>query len=273
MLASVDVIPNNGTTLTLTLADPSNGFETRNIDGLDPVKATLVSSSFANFDGQQYHNSRREARNIIFTIGLVQDFITTSAQSLRRQLYGFFMPKSQVKLRFRMADGTYFDIDGRVESFDSTLFSKEPSVTISVMCFDPDFYQPVPVTFNGLTTSTTDETLFSYDGTVDTGLSFTLDVDRDLFDFTIFHRAPDGTITTMEITLALANLDVVDIVTVPGSKAVTLTRAGETTFALWGLTPVSGWIQLQPGDNYIRVFAEGAPIPFSIEYIAKYGGL
>jgi hypothetical protein len=36
---------------------------------------------------------------------------------------------------------------------------------------------------------------------------------------------------------------------------------------------VSTWINFFPGTNYIRVYADGAAIPFTIEYTTKLGGL
>src|SRR5438128_1459277 len=52
----VQIFSSKGETLTLMLADISQGYTIRSIDGLDPVKANVVSSSFANQDGEQYQS-------------------------------------------------------------------------------------------------------------------------------------------------------------------------------------------------------------------------
>jgi hypothetical protein len=277
MLSQVDVTTNQGALLELPFGDQSNGYLVKDIDGLDPVKATLVSSSFANMDGEQYHSSRRESRNIVFKLGLEAGAIAGSARDLRNNLYKFFMPKTSVSLRFYDEDLGFVDIEGRVESFDCPLFTKEPEATISLLCYDPDFYEPELVTFSGLTTwMDIIEAEINYTGTIETGFAFQIGVDFDLPDgFTIYHRAPDNTFSSLEFNKPLSAGDVINISTVSGAKGATLSNASGTSSILWGVTQQSNWINLFPGTNYIRVFVEeeGALIPFTIQYTNKHGGL
>lgn len=282
LLNALDVTNSRGSVLSLPLEDISGGFLVKDIQGLDPVKATIVSSSFANLDGEQYHSSRREARNIRIQLGLEPDYAIEDVKSLRDELYQFFMPKTKAVLGFHMFDrfaenildqALDLKIDGRIESFESSLFTKEPSVDISVMCFDPDFYDPVSVIFAGSTTENPLETQLTYPGTVETGVLLTLNVDRDLPEFTIYHRPPDESLRTIDFTYPLLAGDVLKISSVVGAKSVLLTRAGVESSVLYGVSPQSGWLEIQPGINNLRVYAEGAPIPYTIEYIKKYGGL
>lgn len=273
MLTYLEVFTSQGGLLTLTLSDPSNGYKVQGIDGLDPVKATLVSSSFANMDGGQYHSSRREPRNLKFEIGFKPDYVNMSVQDLRRNLYLYFMPKSQNLFRFHTSDGLYYDIYGRIESFETALFTKDPAVSISAMCYDPDFIDPNPVIVNDLTVSDMTWTVHEYDGSVETGATFTLTVNRDLPEFTIYHIPPDGSIRSMDFNVPLIAGDTLKIVTVPGAKEVTLTRAGSDSSVLYGMAPTSNWLSLEPGSNQIRVYATGAGIPYSLEYLNRYGGL
>jgi hypothetical protein len=277
MLTKVDVITEQGLTLELPLQDSSEGYLVKDIGGLEPVKATLVSSSFANVDGEQYHSSRREARNVVFKLGLEVGHTTGTGRQLRSNLYRYFMPKSTVKLRFYEDDmGGFVDIFAVVESFDCPLFAQEPEATISLMCYDPDFYDPDPVIINGVTTDDTDEMLIEYDGTVETGILFNLMVDRTLPEFTIHHRSSDNAIRSLVFEEPLSAGDVLTISTVTGAKGATLTVNEEATSSiLYGIDPASNWINLFPGMNYIRVYVEetGDPIPYTIEYTTKYGGL
>lgn len=273
MLTKVEVTNSQGALLGLQLDDVSDGLILEDIQGLDPVKATLVSSSFANLDGEQYHSSRREARNVKLTIGLEPDYITSSVRDLRKRLYGFFMPKSEVTLLFYDSDGLTVNIVGRVESCETALFTKEPAMDISIMCFDPDFIDPNVVTINGMSVSDSTELLIPYDGTVETGILLELDVNRDLTQFTIYHRPPDGTLRTTDFAASLTTGDTLKISTVPGSKYATLTRAASDSSLLYGISPQSNWIELQNGDNYLRLYAEGAGIPYTITYTPRYGGL
>lgn len=273
MLTQVQVWTAQGALLNLPLEDVSAGLVVEEIEGLDPVKATLVSSSFATMDGEQYQSSRRETRNIKLKLGLQPDYILETVRGLRSRLYGFFMPKSKIKMRFVMADGLEADISGHVESFETALFTKEPTVDISVICFDPDFYEPTPVVVNGTTTAGTTEMLVEYDGTVESGIEFALTVTQPISTFTIYHRPPDGTLRSLDFVGSLQAGDVLKIVTTAGSKSATLTRSGSDSSMLYGVSPFSNWIEFQPGDNYLRVYATQAGEAFTVTYTNKYGGL
>lgn len=272
-LYKVDVINAAGTLLTLELADISDGLLLADIGGLDPVKATLVSSGFAKLDGEQFHAARREPRNITMKIELRPDFVTTTAAGLRSQLYNFFMPKSPVTLKFYMDDGLTVTISGYIETCESDMFTQKSIVDISIMCFNPDLVDIVTQSISGSTVSTTTETPLTYNGTVETGIVLTLSVNRTVTDFTIYHRTPDGTLRQLDFSYPMVSGDTVVISTVPGAKGATLTRSGTASSVLNGVTPQSTWILLSKGANTIRVFATGAAIPFTLAYMNKYGGL
>ena len=273
MLSMVEIVSNQGTLLTLPLDGISNGLLVEDIQGLGPVKATLVSSSFARLDGQQYQTSRRDTRNIKFTIGLEPDYITETVSSLRQRLYGFFMTKTQVKMTFHTSEGQQYNISGRVETCEPSLFTQEPAVDISVICFNPDFYDPTPIQITGLSVADSTEIIGVYEGTVETGIKFTLNVDRDVSAFTIYHRPPDDSLYTLDFATPLMAGDTLFINTMAGEKEATLTRNNNDSPILYGISPQSKWLELMPGDNSLRVYAEGTGIPFTIEYINKYGGL
>lgn len=275
MLTRLEVISDQGALLTLYLQSVEQGYVISEIEGLDPVKATLVSSGFAKLDGEQFQSARREKRNIILSLDIEPDYSTSSVQSLRNKLYQFFMPKSRVLLRFYSDTFPTVNIVGYIETMDAPKFTAEPSATIGILCFDPDFYDPTPVVINGSTTSSEVSTTTDYPGTVETGILFNLFVDRAISSFTIFHSPADDSLRQLDFAVAtpLASGDVLQISTSSGNKYVTLIRAGVATSLLYGVSPQSNWINLFPGENQLRVFASGVPIPYSIEYTTKYGGL
>jgi hypothetical protein len=234
-------------------------------------------------DGEQYHSSRRSARNIKITLGLEPDYALMDVKTLRDQLYSFFMPKTVALMTYHLFDKFSnnilentldLEIEGRIETFESPLFTADPVVDISLICYDPDFIDPNPVTVNANTINTggTGETI-SYEGTVDTGVVFKLMPDRDVTDLTIYHRPPDQSIVNINFATPLAAGDVLTISSIPGSKSVVKTSGGVDTSVLFGYSPQSGWIELQPGDNLIQVIVDGAPMPYSIEYLNRYGAL
>jgi len=279
LISKLEVRTAQGVLLNLPLDSVFGGLYVTEIEGLDPVKATLVSSSFAQLDGAQYHSSRRDPRSLKIKLGMEPDFTKDNFQDLRNRMYGFFMPKTQVSLRFYVVTGPsvldnyYVDILARVEEFVSPLFVQDPTIEISTLCFDPDFINPVPVVVSGSSTSDLTETALIYGGTVETGLVFTLKPARSVSAFTVYHRPPDGTLRMMDFSNALIAGDLLKISTSVGSKFVTRSRAGFDTSLLYGLSPQSDWLELQPGTNNLRIYAEGAAIPYTIEYKTKLGGL
>ena len=273
MLTKLDVSTSQGDLLSFQLDDDQSGFLIQNIDGLDPVKATLVSTAFAGVDGEQYQSARRETRNIKLTVGLDPDPLTASVRDLRKRLYGYFMPKAEVLLTFYDNDGPTVNIVGRVESLESVLFTRQPVVDISIICYDPDFVDPITVHRSGTTTSGTTDTIITYDGTVDTGTVITLNVNRTMSDFSIYHQPPNDTLRQLDFSAPLVAGDVLVISSVTGDKGVTLTRGGTQISLLYGMSPQSRWIEFMPGDNKLHIYATGVGVPYTIDYVTKYGGL
>lgn len=273
MLTKVEVTNNQGSKLVLPLGEAVEGFYIQDISGLDPVKANLVSSSFAQQDGEQYQSSRREKRNIVMKLGMEFGPRTGSIRELRSTLYRFLMPKTEARFRFYDDDDFTVDIMGRVEGNETPLFSKDPEATISILCFDPDFYDPLGLVLSGSTTADTSEFAVNYEGSVETGFVLKVMVDRDLPELVVYSRTPDGVMTNLQFIDPLVAGDVLTISTVSGAKGATRNRAGTDSSVLYGISPYSNWINLFPGLNYIRVYAEGAAVPYTIEYTNKFGGL
>lgn len=274
MLTHVEVTSKQGRTLVLPLQNVVDGYVIQDIDGLDPVKATIVSSSFAQIDGDQFQASSRDNRNIVLKLGLEAALYTQgSVRDLRNALYSYLMPKSFVKLRFIDNTGPAVEIYGYVETFDSKLFVKEPEATISILCMQPDFVDPRVIRIEGTTVSNTDEIEIDYLGTVDTGIDFTLNVNRAITAFALYHTPGDGTVRSMEFSLPLSAGDVLKISTTPGAKGATLTREGTTSSVLYAVSTYARWVALEPGINRFRATLVGDPMPYTIEYTDKYGGL
>lgn len=283
MLTKLEVVNGRGSVLDLPLSDAdTNAYFVQMLEGLDPVAATLVSSSFADLDGAQYNTSRREPRDIKLQLGFNPDNVNNTVRTLRRKLYDFFMPKTQVKLRFHWFDefdsnivsqNKLVEIMARIESTPTPLFVKDPVADINLRCFDPDFIVPEPMIFEGVSTSGLDELVIDYDGTVETGITFIIRPERDLDAFTVYHRPPDDTLRMLDFTAPLLAGDILTINTSVGQKSVIRTRAGVESSLLYGQPPQSNWLELQPGPNSIRVYATGDPVPFEIDYIVRHGGL
>ena len=275
MLNEVVVRNSQGASLPLPLDSIDSGIIVKKIDGLDPVAASITSTSFAQLDGEQYQFARREKRNILMTVGLEPYYssVDNTVRGLRQYLYQFFMPKSEVTLRFNFTNDASVEIKARIESFNSPLFTSDPEVVISLLAFNPDFVDPVVVKLNGSTTTGVTPTNVEYEGTVETGILFTLNVNRSMSGFTLHNVPTDNQERSLLFVAPLLKGDQVLISTVPGSKSATLIRNRVTRSILYGVSPLANWIQLYPGTNRIRVVADGATVPYTIEYTRKYGGL
>lgn len=275
MITMLEVRTKRGSLLSLPLEEASSGYILQGVDGLDPVKATLVSSSFANGDGQEYQSSRRDIRNIVLKLDYAPNWENDeTVNSLRKKLYRYLMPKSEVSLRFHQSGGEPdVDIVGVVESFDAPLFEEDPEVSISIVCFDPDFVEPVPMTMAATTVVSSAQELIDYDGTLETGIILVMEVDQPISDFALYHNPPDGSLRILEFMTPLVPGDVLTINTNPGSKGATLLREGTSSSVLYGISPQSNWIELLPGENLIRINSDVHSIPYTITYTNKHGGL
>lgn len=273
MLSQVDVISDQGTVLNLPVGDESNGLYILDIEGLDPVAASLSSSPFGQLAGEFEQGARREKRNIVLTVGLEPDYISRTVSQIRRELYQYFMSGSKVTLRFISDDLETVTIRATVEDMDSALFTQEPEAKISLIAYNPDFISLVETTLSGSTTSSAVSTDLIYPGSTPVGVLFTLNVNRSISGFVITQTLPNSEQRSMEFQYPLVSGDILRINTVPGNKYATRTRAGVIKSAIAGPSPQADWMQLLPGVNKIRVGLAGAAIPYTIKYTSRYGGL
>lgn len=273
MLTEVQVSSVRGSLMNLVLGEISDSVALEDVEGLDPVKATIVSSSFPNETGEQYLASKREARDIKLTLGLEPDYATEFPGDVRTRLYNFFMPRTFVGLTFVDSNGLTVQISGMVETCAATPFTSEPLMDVSIRCFESDFIDYSPVILNKFTAASTFDFEIDYVGSVETGIQFDLNVDRDVDAFTIYSRMPDYTFRQLDFAWPMHAGDILRINNVPGEKSVKLIHAGVESSVLYGMSPQSSWIDLYPGTNLFRVYAEGAPIPYTLTYYNRYGGL
>ncbi len=273
MLSQVEVLSDQGTTLILPVGEDSNGYYVKDIDGIDPVSASLSSSAFGQLDGEVEQGARREKRNIILTVGLEPDYITRTVSQMRRELYTYFMPKSKVRLRFVSDDLETVSIQGTVEDMDAPPFTSDPQAVVSIVCYKPDFLSINETTLPGSSTSSAVDTVLNYPGSVDAGFLFQLNPNRSIAGFVINQTLPNSSQRTLEFQYPMVSGDILRLSTVAGNKFATLTRSSTLKSVVGGVSPQADWLQLAPGSNKLRVSIAGAAIPFSIKYTSRYGGL
>lgn len=266
------------------LEDVSNGYGVRSITGLDPVPAIFNSSSFARMDGEFYHSSRREKRNIVITIGLEPDYTDKQVHELRQNLYRFFAPEKRVWMSFHFSVGDvdfanqYADIIGYVESFDAPLFTDDPEAVISVVCFTPDFFDRVATTYENVSSDTAALPVWHdplYQGTADTGLLLEIFPDRNIseFSFNVLAQSNNGVGLKFDLQFPFLAGDIIQLTTTVGSKRIVVVRGGVEINLLYAASPFVDWPFLGPGENQVSVQVPGAAVPYKITYNKGFAGL
>ena len=267
-LTQVSIQNGMGETLNLPLHSYANGFLVKDIAGLDPVAASLVSTTVARLDGAQFQAARRETRNIVLTLGLEPDYtIHSSVGELRRVLYNYAMPETEVLLTFDMDGQPHATMSVRVESLETSLFTASPEVQISFVGYDPDFVGTDLIIGNDLETGTT----ISYNGTVPTGLDLFYNV-WSLTDPWIEIVGASGTARRLRFQGTFTNV-VIGINTRPGHKSVrNLGGAPGSDSLLYAVPRNALWPLLEPGDNLLS-FAQGTGTTLGYSAELRYGGL
>ena len=267
-LTQVSIQNGIGETLHLPLHSYVNGFLVKDITGLDPVGASLVSTTVARLDGAQFQASRRETRNIVLTLGLEPDYtIHEDVGSLRRTLYNYAMPEAEVRLIFDLNGVPFASTLARVESLETSLFSASPEVQISFVAYDPDFIGVEQLKSGSpLSTGTT----IVYNGTVATGLHFIYTVDN-LTDPWIEIVGPSGIPRRVQFKGVFSKTFEID--TRPGNKYVKEYGGvyGNVSL-LYAVHRTAIWPLLEPGTN-ILTFATGGNTTLTYDANLRYGGL
>lgn len=272
MLTKVEVVTATGLVLELPIATSPGGYLVQDIDGLDPNKAIYASSILSQMDGEEYQSSRGEKRQITLELGYSKGHPST-VRARRTNLYTYMMPQSRVTLRFYMTDFPVVEIVAHVETVDAPMFTKDPKATIIFVCFKPDFISQTLISLPGFTTDVAADLAVVYGGSIKSGFDFDLMVNRSISGFTLTNSLASGEQSQLSFSGALISGDVVTIDTREGQNGAWRTRASVKASVLNSVSPSSEWPDLNPGGNSIRVYAAGAPIPFTIEYKERFGGL
>lgn len=257
--------------------DDSLSYFIKDIDGLDPVKAEITENNYGTIDGTQYQSSRRGSRNPVLTIGYNPDYGINTISELRQNIYSKIMPKDLVTLKFYM-DFTEpnhpLEIQGHVETIETPMFTQNPDCKISVICSDPDFVLPEPISISTTVAHDTPELIVNYSGTSPVGFVAKFTINRDLPRFAMIHRTANYIVTNWEYNDTLLNGDILEVSTVPGNKGAWITRDGVRYSVLYHVSKISGWPKLVSGNNYFKtLFSTGSAQPIQLVYQRKYGGL
>ena len=251
-------------TLSLSLWDFDYGYIVKDVDGIGPSVAEITGSQYALFDGDLFQHARRGPRNVVMTIGLLTGHPTKTVEQLRKELYSTMPIKQKVTLTFIREDAPSLLIDAYVESIESSIFSREPELTISVIAMDPNFRQEDTIVDLGMSTTRTKYAYIDYLGSVPTGIYLSIgSVSTTITGFTLTNTTSLGVQTFIYSEPFFPALDVK---TSYQDRSVTDGSMSRVSGVVYG----SSWITLYPGMNTLKtVLANSASVAHKVWYSYK----
>jgi hypothetical protein len=248
----------------------------RNITGLDPVKATVNTSSFGSVDGVAYLGSNVPSRNIVLTIHPNPDWDTWTFERLRRLLYSYFMPKQLSRLVFYSDDIPPVEIFGYVEDYNVNPFSRDVEIQVSIICPYPYFTAVNPTVVTGQSTRDNSNPVeIEYNGSIDTGINVELTRISDPAPTFVSIQSGDPSISTYRVTASVSATTYFLMNSIPGQRYaqnVSLST-GVITNLLSKIIDGSTWPTLQPGTNDFSVITDQGAQDWQLTYFELYGGL
>ena len=261
------------------LLDPNGRVESdliqiRNIDGLDPVKASVNTSPYGSVDGTSYTGSSVLNRNIVLTLKPHPDWDTWTYESLRRLLYSYFMPKLVTRLVFYSDDMIPVEILGIVENVSVNMFSKEPELIVSIVCPDPYFTALEPTVYTG---QNGDLRTFNYEGTVDSGMIIKVSAASGGAPTTIGIQLGDPKVTYFGVIATVSTSKYFEVSSIPMRKYVQNVNVGsgviENLLSRVYTQEGSLWPILQPGENEFKIVTDAGIQDYELIFYERFGGL
>ena len=272
-----------GERLELT-ANPN--FAVLKVDGTNPPVAAINTVPVVGMDGTKYNSGRIEQRNIVILLNINQPI-----EQNRLTLYRYFRVKRKVTLYYEN-NSRRCHIDGYVESFENSLWTKLQQPQISIICPQPfwiaendtvaDFMQVIPlfefpfdipaagIEFSQLQTVTS---MLIDVGEIETGGIITMQAMAADVVNPRFTNSTTGKFFGVDISMQLD--DIITINTRRGEKSVTLTRGSSVTNLLNDRLTGSEWVQFVPGVNSIGYSASAGTshLKVSVSVTQLYEGV
>lgn len=267
---------------TLPLSDTGRAetdlIQIRNIDGLNPVKASVNTSPFGSVDGVAYTGSKVLSRNIVLTVCPNPDWKSWTYESLRRLLYQYFMPKRSVRLVFYSDDMIPVEITGIVEDISVNQFSKDPELLVSIICAYPYFTALDPTIVTGQSIRAGGViTPVHYGGNVESGIyvEVTYVSGANANNLGIQIGNPEISHFTVILADLITASKYVEMSSIPLQKYLQTidTATGLLTNIYPNVQAGSSWPILEPGANDFSVITDDGVQDWRLVYYERFGGL
>ena len=267
---------------TLPLSDGGRAetdlIQIRNIDGLDPVKATVNTSPYGSVDGASYTGGSVLSRNIVLTIHPNPNWDNWTYESLRRLLYSYFMPKRSTRLVFYSDDMIPVEISGIVEGVEVNMFSKDPELLVSIICPNPYFIALEPTIITGQAVRSGGVPIIvEYNGTIDAGIHVELTSLTAPSPTVIGIQIGDPMISYFNIAATVDSSKYFEMSSIPMRKFIqNVSIINGVITNLLSKTQIqegSAWPLFQPGENEFLVITDQGIQDWELTYFERFGGL
>jgi phage-related protein len=248
----------------------------RNIEGLEPVKASVNTSLFGSVDGAAYTGASVPNRNIVLTIHPNPDWHTWKYEDLRKLIYSYFMSKKPVRLVFYSDEDSPVEIFGIVESVDNSIFSKDQEFNVSVICPDPYFTSLDPKVITGQSIrSGGAPRVVTYNGSVETGIRVKVSFSSGTAPTTIGIQVGDPKVSYFNVTATVGSTLYLDMSSVAMQKYVQNVSIGSgvITNLLSKMQEGSKWPLFEQGDNNFSVITDQGVQDWELSFYERFGGL
>jgi hypothetical protein len=265
----------------LLLTDPGSPetdlIQITNIDGLDPVKASVNTSPFGSVDGEAYTGSNVLSRNIVLTLHPNPDWDNWTSEILRKLLYSYFMPKRATRLVFYSDDQVPVEIFGIVESVEANPFSKDPEFQVSVICPDPYFValEPTVLTGQSIRAGGTVREV-DYKGSVEIGIGVKVTFASGAAPALIGIQIGDPEIAYFRVNASVSASKYFEMSSLPMRKFVQnvdLSTGVISNLLSHVVQEGSSWPHLQPGTNDFSVVTDAGVQDWELTFYERFGGL
>lgn len=269
----------------LDLTNERGGIYLDRVEGLNPVKAELSSSSSPFFDGARLNNVRIGVRNIVIYLELCKN-----VEQNKALLYQLFRKKKEGTLYYKSAERDVY-IKGYVEDITPDQYSNPVTVQIVIVCFDPFFTDAQAIVTEiarnipalhfklaitaprpfGIFSERTTQTITN-DGDERLGMIIHVYASGRAEIPKIYN---DETGEFFELGMEFMAGDEIVINTTQGKHGVTLIRAAQEFNIFNAITRGSTWLQLDVGENTFGATAElGADLlRFTLTAAERYEGV
>jgi Phage tail protein len=250
----------------------------RNIDGLNPVEASVNTSPLGSVDGVSYVGSNVPSRNIVLTVHPNPDWDNWTYENLRRLLYLYFMPKRTIRLVFYSDDMPTVEISGIVESVEVNPFSTDPELIVSIICPDPYFTALAGeiTTGQSVRPGGTVRTI-DYNGTIEAGIHVKVEFASGSAPTVIGIQIGDPKISYFTVAATVSASKYFEMSSLPMRKFVQNIdlNTGVITNLLSKIQIREGsaWPILQPGESHFSVITDTGVQDWELTYFERFGGL